>query len=146
LVPIGWCLGKPAGGSWFLSFRWGYVQAVPNYRHPFALTFLNRMEKPMSEDRTTTIKAVFETREAADLAVEHLVQQHGVSRPDIFVQSTTDQNTAGVRPSGGQVARFRKQGRRRARRRDRGFGRHLREPDRKGPADARGRGRDQGFG
>ena len=55
----------------------------------------------MSEERTTTIKAVFETREAADLAVEHLVQQHGVSRPDIFVQSTTDQNTSGVRPSGG---------------------------------------------
>ena len=57
----------------------------------------------MSEDRTTTIKAVFETREAADLAVEHLVQQHGVSRPDIFVQSTTEQNTAGVRPSGGDT-------------------------------------------
>jgi hypothetical protein len=55
----------------------------------------------MSEDRTTTITAVFETREAADLAVEHLVQQHGVSRPDIFVQSTTDQNSSGVRPSGG---------------------------------------------
>jgi hypothetical protein len=54
----------------------------------------------MSEDRTTTITAVFETREAADLAVEHLVQQHGVSRPDIFVQSTTDQNSSGVRPSG----------------------------------------------
>ncbi len=41
----------------------------------------------MADDNTVTITATFETREAADLAVEHLVQQHGVSRPDIFVQA-----------------------------------------------------------
>ncbi|MDB5583976.1 MAG: hypothetical protein JWR80_9152 [Bradyrhizobium sp.] len=58
----------------------------------------------MADDSTTTIRAIFESREAADRAVEHLVQQHGVSRPDIFVQSTTDRNTAGSVPSGGDAS------------------------------------------
>jgi len=58
----------------------------------------------MADDSTSTIRAIFETREAADRAVEHLVQQHGVSRPDIFIQSTTDRNTAGSLPSGGDAS------------------------------------------
>jgi hypothetical protein len=58
----------------------------------------------MADDSTTTIRATFETREAADLAVEHLVQQHGISRPDIFVQSATDRNTAGSATSGGDAS------------------------------------------
>lgn len=58
----------------------------------------------MADDSTTTIKAVFETREAADLAVEHLVQ-HGIARPDIFVQSASAKNTAGSAPTGGDVSR-----------------------------------------
>ncbi|MFQ6163579.1 hypothetical protein ACLMJV_12925 [Sinorhizobium meliloti] len=58
----------------------------------------------MADDSTTTIRATFETREAADLAVEHLVQQHGILRPDIFVQSASDRNTAGARPSGGDAS------------------------------------------
>jgi hypothetical protein len=58
----------------------------------------------MADDSTTTIRAIFESREAADRAVEHLVQQHGVSRPDIFIQSTTDRNTAGSVPSGGDAS------------------------------------------
>lgn len=58
----------------------------------------------MADSSTTTIRATFETREAADLAVEHLVQQHGVSRPDIFVQSAGNDNTAGSEPSGGDVS------------------------------------------
>lgn len=57
----------------------------------------------MADDSTTTITAVFETREAADLAVEHLVQQHGIARPDIFIQSASTTNTAGSTPSGGDV-------------------------------------------
>ena len=52
----------------------------------------------MADDSSTTIRATFKTREAADLAVEHLVQQHGISRPDIFIQSATDRNTAGSEP------------------------------------------------
>tara|TARA_R110002051_G_scaffold59802_7_gene109710 strand:+ start:2171 stop:2479 length:309 start_codon:yes stop_codon:yes gene_type:complete len=58
----------------------------------------------MADDSTTTIRATFATRAAADLAVEHLVQQHGVSRPDIFIQSKGDENTAGSRPSGGDAS------------------------------------------
>jgi hypothetical protein len=58
----------------------------------------------MADDSSTTIRATFKTREAADLAVEHLVQQHGISRPDIFIQSATDRNTAGSEPSGGDAS------------------------------------------
>ncbi|TCM76736.1 hypothetical protein [Rhizobium sp. BK068] len=58
----------------------------------------------MADDSTTTIRATFKTREAADLAVEHLVQQHGISRPDIFVQSASERNTAGASPSGGDAS------------------------------------------
>ncbi len=58
----------------------------------------------MADDSTTTIRATFETRAAADLAVEHLVQQHGISRPDIFVQSASRENTAGSKPSGGDAS------------------------------------------
>jgi hypothetical protein len=58
----------------------------------------------MAEDSTTTIRATFETREAAHLAVAHLVQQHGIARPDIFIQSATDRNSAGSAPSGGDVS------------------------------------------
>ncbi|MDI5929141.1 hypothetical protein [Rhizobium leguminosarum] len=58
----------------------------------------------MGDDSTTTITAVFKTREAADLAVEHLVQQHSIARPDIFIQSTSAKNTAGSTPSGGDVS------------------------------------------
>ena len=57
----------------------------------------------MANDRTTII-AFFDTRVAADLAIEHLVQQHGVSRPDIFVRASGDRNTAGSIPSGGDVS------------------------------------------
>lgn len=58
----------------------------------------------MADDSTATINAAFETREAADLAVEHLVQQHGVARADIFIQSATGENTAGSAPSGGDAS------------------------------------------
>ncbi len=58
----------------------------------------------MADDSTITIRATFGTREAADLAVEHLVQQQGVPRPDIFIQSTTDENTTGTSPSGGDAS------------------------------------------
>lgn len=59
----------------------------------------------MADDGTTMIRATFETREAADRAVEHLVQQHGIARPAIIVQSASSQNTVGSMPSGGDVNR-----------------------------------------
>ncbi len=58
----------------------------------------------MADDSTTTICATFQTRQAVDLAIEHLVQQHGIPRPDIFVQSASGQNTAGSAPSGGDAS------------------------------------------
>lgn len=58
----------------------------------------------MAEDSTKTIRGVFETREAADLAVEHLVQEHGIARADIFVQPEGTDNSAGERPSGGDAS------------------------------------------
>ena len=57
----------------------------------------------MSDNATKTISAVFETREAADYAIEHLVQQHGLNRADIFAEPQGDQNTAGNRVSGGDA-------------------------------------------
>ncbi|NTF34798.1 hypothetical protein [Rhizobium skierniewicense] len=59
----------------------------------------------MADDSTTTIRATFNTRAAADLAVEHLVQQHGISRPNIFIQSAVAENTSGSVASGGDVSK-----------------------------------------
>jgi len=50
-----------------------------------------------------TIVAHFETRRDAELAVEHLVQEHGVARTDIFIRARGDANSAGVRPAGADV-------------------------------------------
>ncbi len=58
----------------------------------------------MSDDRTLTIRANFETREAADLAVEHLLQKLGISRPNVFVQPAATANTSGSKASGGDAA------------------------------------------
>jgi hypothetical protein len=59
----------------------------------------------MADDSTTTIRATFDTRAAVDLAIEHLVQEHGISRPDIFVQSANAENTSGSVASGGDVSK-----------------------------------------
>lgn len=59
----------------------------------------------MSNDNVKTICATFETREAADRAVEHLVQEHGINRSDIFVQAGDRANTAGTAASGGDASR-----------------------------------------
>lgn len=58
----------------------------------------------MADDGSVTIRANFETREAADFAVEHLVQQVGISRPDIFVQSSSMANTSGSKTSRGDAS------------------------------------------
>lgn len=58
----------------------------------------------MAHNSTTTITATFETREAADIAVEHLVQQHRISRPDIFIHANGKRNSAGSLPSGGDAS------------------------------------------
>ncbi|MCJ8520568.1 hypothetical protein ABID21_003552 [Pseudorhizobium tarimense] len=57
----------------------------------------------MSDDSAKTIKATFPTREAADLAVEHLTQEHGIDRADVFIGAAGGANTSGTRPSGGDA-------------------------------------------
>ena len=48
----------------------------------------------------STIIGEFDTRRGADLAVEHVVQECGVPRSDVFVQPTSGANTAGTRAAG----------------------------------------------
>ncbi len=50
-----------------------------------------------------TIVANFDTRRDAETAVEHLVQEHGIERADIFVRAPGPANTAGTRPAGADV-------------------------------------------
>jgi hypothetical protein len=57
----------------------------------------------MSAENAKTLYATFETREAADLAIEHLVQQYGIDRSDVFVEAMGRENTTGTEPSRGDV-------------------------------------------
>jgi len=51
-----------------------------------------------------TLKTTFATRRDAELAVERLVQEHGVDRSDIFVAPEGDANSAGEAVSGSDHA------------------------------------------
>jgi hypothetical protein len=51
----------------------------------------------------STIIGEFDTRRGAELAVEHVVQECGVPRGDVFVQPVGDANTVGTRPAGPDV-------------------------------------------
>jgi hypothetical protein len=50
-----------------------------------------------------TITANFDTRRDAETAVEHLVQEHGINRADVFVRAAGKANTAGVRAAGSDL-------------------------------------------
>lgn len=50
-----------------------------------------------------TITGTFPTRREAELAVEHLVQEYGLERADIFIEPSSRENSAGIRPSGGDA-------------------------------------------
>lgn len=47
-----------------------------------------------------TVTATFETRREAELAVEHLVQEHGVERDEIVVGTEGDENSVGTEVGG----------------------------------------------
>ncbi|WP_407183146.1 hypothetical protein [Bradyrhizobium centrosematis] len=51
----------------------------------------------------STIIGEFDTRRGAELAVEHVVQECGVPRSDVFVQAAGGANTVGTRPAGSDV-------------------------------------------
>lgn len=50
-----------------------------------------------------TIVAHFGTRRDAEIAVEHLVQKHGLARTDIFIRARGESNSAGVRAAGADI-------------------------------------------
>lgn len=54
----------------------------------------------MSEAAGATIATTFNTRRQADLALEHLVQELGLERTDIFLVAQGNDNTAGETPDG----------------------------------------------
>lgn len=51
----------------------------------------------------STIAAQFETRREAEIAVEHLVQVHGITRADIFIRARGTANSSGVKSAGADV-------------------------------------------
>jgi hypothetical protein len=64
----------------------------------------------MGDDSVKTIRGTFTTREAADRAIEHLVQEHGIDRADVFVQAADTKNTSGTAPSGGDASQNEQEG------------------------------------
>lgn len=51
-----------------------------------------------------TLKAEFETRREAEMAVERLVQEYGVERTAIFIAAAGPANTAGTEQAGSDTA------------------------------------------
>jgi hypothetical protein len=50
-----------------------------------------------------TIIASFEARRDAEVAVEHLVQQHSIERSDVFIQAEGAANSAGSKLAGADI-------------------------------------------
>jgi hypothetical protein len=50
-----------------------------------------------------TIIGRFQSRRDADLAIEHLVQDHGIERTDVFAQPSSAANSAGEQAAGADV-------------------------------------------
>lgn len=88
-----------AGTILGLASAWLVNRLLPDGNSPLH----HAQETSMSDNATQSITAVFDTREAADRAIEHLVQQHGLDRSDIFAEADGADNTAGTRPSGGDA-------------------------------------------
>ncbi|MDB5701507.1 MAG: hypothetical protein JWL66_1706 [Sphingomonadales bacterium] len=51
----------------------------------------------------TTITGEFTTRRSAEMAVERLVQDHGIERTDIFISAAGNDNTVGTEAAGADV-------------------------------------------
>ena len=48
----------------------------------------------------TTIKGIFPSRREVELAVEHLVQDYGIERTDVFIEPASSANSAGESVTG----------------------------------------------
>ena len=53
---------------------------------------------------STTLTGEFETRREAEMAVERLVQEHGIDRGKIQIAATGSQNSAGTEEAGSDTA------------------------------------------
>jgi hypothetical protein len=49
------------------------------------------------------VQGWFRTREAAELATEHLVQEYSIDRSDIFIEPAGEANSIGEQASGGDA-------------------------------------------
>ena len=94
--------------------RWGVIGAAVYGLYKYARPLLGTGSRRTYDG----LSAVFATREQADLAVEHLVQEYGVERAFIYVEPVGSENSAGEAVSGGDHASGR------AGSRDRGDGSH----------------------
>ena len=52
---------------------------------------------------TNTITALFKQRRDAEMAVEHLVQEHGIDRSAIQITAASEANAVGTKIAGGDV-------------------------------------------
>lgn len=52
----------------------------------------------------TTIKGIFSARHEVEVAIEHLVQEYGIERTDIFVEPIGEQNSSGDPPGRARTA------------------------------------------
>ncbi|MFA7439661.1 MAG: hypothetical protein WCZ66_01695 [Sphingomonadaceae bacterium] len=50
-----------------------------------------------------TLTGTFQTRRAAEMAVEHLVQEYGVQRAAIFIEPDSGENSSGEQPGGSDL-------------------------------------------
>jgi hypothetical protein len=57
----------------------------------------------VEDDMEQTVIGSFATRRDAEIAVEHLVQQHGIARTDIFIQAPGEANSAGSEIAGADI-------------------------------------------
>lgn len=51
----------------------------------------------------STVSGTFPSRREAELAIEHLVQEYGINRSDIFVEPVGSDNSSGKTPSGADI-------------------------------------------
>ncbi|MEO6093178.1 MAG: hypothetical protein ABIT04_13285 [Novosphingobium sp.] len=84
-------------------FRWVLAGAAG-----YGVYRLGAASRPGGADapagRVDGLSALFRTRAEADLAIEHLVQEHHVERAFIYVEPVDAENSSGLEPSGGDHA------------------------------------------
>ena len=74
------------------------VSADAGSSQPFIRRKVNLPAQQTELSMEGTIVAYFETRRDAELAVEHLVQEHGVARTDIFIRANHWQRSSALTP------------------------------------------------